>query len=345
MVEKPLLLSPWYLNSTRIGVLSGRLLSSAAQLSILKNSRERVDAMNQTLVVANSVIRAGQVPNFLSLLQNEPLPEGRSLGSLWATFTFKGLNASLMAQQRGRAASSATIRTKFVLGDLIIDVAGRLIPDHVFSSSSVGYLSLTRKAFVFGEFEFQRDGVEVWPYIIGDFSQGFFDDSQTTNHTLQNSRVYPDQLDCFSKIRDVRSPNKHQISVMKGIPESHIKAAFCSIIGEPFIDRDWGGEHSDVYTSRMIVDGRSQAAAFLLKGPGTPGPMYPTSLGKRGDQLVRVFSEPADLVVIQHHSKIETSVIKTAEAFAVHPSNPRRYCIIDGADTWRILKAYGMFPT
>jgi hypothetical protein len=64
-------------------------------------------------------------------------------------------------------------------------------------------------------------------------------------------------------------------------------------------------------------------------------------MGKRGDQLVRAFGEPADLIVIQHCNKIANTVVKLAEALAIDPRNPKRFCILDGADTARLLKAYG----
>jgi hypothetical protein len=69
--------------------------------------------------------------------------------------------------------------------------------------------------------------------------------------------------------------------------------------------------------------------------------MYPADLGKRGDQLVRLFDEPADLLILQHCHKVETSVIRQMEALAVLPNNPRMYCVIDGADTYRILRGGG----
>ena len=53
-------------------------------------------------------------------------------------------------------------------------------------------------------------------------------------------------------------------------------------------------------------------------------------MGKRGDQLVRAFDEPADLIVVQHCNKIENMVVRMTEAFAYDPRRPRQYCIIDG---------------
>jgi hypothetical protein len=41
--------------------------------------------------------------------------------------------------------------------------------------------------------------------------------------------------------------------------------------------------------------------------------MHPADMGKRGDQLVRVFDEPVEPVVIQHCSKIANSVVRITE--------------------------------
>jgi len=56
-------------------------------------------------------------------------------------------------------------------------------------------------------------------------------------------------------------------------------------------------------------------------------------MGKRGDQLIRAFEEPVDLIVVQHCNKIENTVVRITESLAYDPRRPRRYCIIDGADS------------
>jgi hypothetical protein len=148
-------------------------------------------------------------------------------------------------------------------------------------------------------------------------------------------------INAFEKIESIRAPTIEQARVVSEMSEDAVRKAFAEIIGEPFEPKHWGGEKSDLYTSRVAIEERPISAAFILKGPGVRGPMYPATLGKRGDQLVRAFDEPADLIVVQHHSRITNEVVRQAEALAANPRNPRLYCIIDGADTWRILKAYG----
>jgi hypothetical protein len=52
-------------------------------------------------------------------------------------------------------------------------------------------------------------------------------------------------------------------------------------------------------------------------------------------------SEPAELLILQHYHQITTSVISMMEACAHDLRNPRKYMIIDGAHTSRILKSRG----
>jgi hypothetical protein len=157
----------------------------------------------------------------------------------------------------------------------------------------------------------------------------------------QSVRVYPEQIDTFAKIDSKGAAKKADLEAMLRMPEEAVKRAFAEIIGEPFVPRDWGGEKSDLTTSRLTIDGERQSAAFIFKGPSVRGQMHPSDMGKRGDQLVRAFDEPVDLIVVQHCSQIANSVVRIAESLAMDVRRPRRYCILDGADTARILKAYG----
>jgi hypothetical protein len=79
----------------------------------------------------------------------------------------------------------------------------------------------------------------------------------------------------------------------------------------------------------------------MIKGASVPGSLHPGNMGKRGDQLIRAFDEPVDLIVVQHRNKIESTVVRMTEALAYDSRRPRQYCIIDGAETARIVRAYG----
>ncbi len=113
----------------------------------------------------------------------------------------------------------------------------------------------------------------------------------------------------------------------------------CSILKE-CPSKDWGGEKSDHFSTSLHLTGRRVTAAFLLKGPARFSEMKASHLGKNGDQIVRLASEPAQLLVLQHSHLVSSPVRETLRAFAVKPCSPRRYCVIDGPDTYRLLKAY-----
>jgi hypothetical protein len=113
--DDAMLLSPWYLNTNRLSVISDIAIDSAAQTSINRNSRQRVEAMNQAKVIANRVIKSDQIPNLLNLLSNDQLPKERVLASVWTQFTFKGLSAALRADYRRRPIRKATLRAAKLL--------------------------------------------------------------------------------------------------------------------------------------------------------------------------------------------------------------------------------------
>lgn len=127
--------------------------------------------------------------------------------------------------------------------------------------------------------------------------------------------------------------------ILKHISEITIKKAFARILKEtPF--KDWGGEMSDLFSSHLHLNNKRLKAAFLLKGPAKFTPMRLNHLGKNNDQIVRLSKEPADVLIVQHCHEILPAVRETLRAFSVQPGNPRRYCLIDGRDTLRILKGF-----
>jgi hypothetical protein len=127
---------------------------------------------------------------------------------------------------------------------------------------------------------------------------------------------------------------------MKNIPENEIKQAIAEIVHEGEVPKDWGGEKSDLFTSNLSIGGKFHPSAFLLKGPAKFSEMKMSHLGKNGDQIDRLFSEPADLLILQHCHKVSTSVRNTMRAFASRIHDLRYFTIIDGYDTLRLLKAY-----
>ncbi len=158
-------------------------------------------------------------------------------------------------------------------------------------------------------------------------------------HTMGEVRPY--EIDAFASAADEPNPTAEELPQLLAVPERDIKHTFAEIIGEPYVHPDWPGETSDLYTSRVSVAGRPFTASFLLKGPARFHPMKYPDLGKMGDQIVRLFNDPSDLLVVQHCHEITPAIRATMRAFANQIGRARMYCVIDGLETLRILQANG----
>jgi len=126
--------------------------------------------------------------------------------------------------------------------------------------------------------------------------------------------------------------------------ESDVKDALREIVGEPFEQKDWGGEQSDLYTSRVKYQGKRIATAMLLKRPAIGPVLYPPGLGKRGDQSLRLSGEDAELLIVQFNGEIAPAVdaLLREQGQACIARCLRTFvCVIDGPDTARLLRAFG----
>jgi len=74
------------------------------------------------------------------------------------------------------------------------------------------------------------------------------------------------------------------------------------------------------------------------------GVLTPNKLGKRGDQIQRLFSTPAEIFIVQYHGQIDEAVIEQMQGWAKLKSlsNCTRiwYGVIDGDDTRKLLAAF-----
>jgi hypothetical protein len=127
---------------------------------------------------------------------------------------------------------------------------------------------------------------------------------------------------------------------MERITEAAFKVCLAEILGDT-ARADWGGEMSDHFAAHIHLSGKQTTAAFLLKGPGNGfSPMTLRNLGKNSGQIYRLAQEPVQLLAVQHCHDITSPVRATLRAFAVQPGRTRRYCLIDGRDSLRLLTAY-----
>jgi|GEM_PF-6968688 len=224
-----------------------------------------------------------------------------------------------------------------------MQVVGNFNSARTASSSATGSLTGSRRAYVIGTVtDLAAERIELRPVFIG--IRSFVDDNLAADGPTPGLRVYPSDIGQFRGI-DFTSPvTQAELDAVLRVSEEKVKHAFARLIGESDVPKDWGGERSDLYTSRVFARGRQVSAAWLFKGPGYPRAMNVKALGKNGDQIDRLFSEPAELFVLQHCHQIKPSVVGMMDSYAHDSRRLHSYMIIDGADTGRILRSLGLLP-
>lgn len=150
-----------------------------------------------------------------------------------------------------------------------------------------------------------------------------------------------DDIDSFKKVTEIKFALETE---NQPILEETFQQGLQKILGENGEFHDWGGEGDDLFSNRLIFDGKRLTVAFGLKGRGTKGKLTPGKLGKNGDQIQRLFRSPADVYIVQYWGQIDESVIEQMRLIATAKSYYESRCIfygeIDGQDTLRIIKAY-----
>lgn len=155
-------------------------------------------------------------------------------------------------------------------------------------------------------------------------------------------QIYIDDIDTFSKVKKIK-PHEVRNIVPLNIPEDTIKEAIADIIGEPFIPKHSPAEKSDLYSNHIELRGKRIDTAFMLKGPSVKK-LTLDKAGSKGTQILKLTKEPANLFIVQSTGQIDTYVIEHLQSEVFRESEKRGhklyYCIIDGTDTARLLKAY-----
>lgn len=160
---------------------------------------------------------------------------------------------------------------------------------------------------------------------------------------INYARLSPEEIDSFERISNVPETEVAELVPLQ-LSEAEIKRHFCDIIANPFLQKDWGGEACDIFCN-IRFRRRAVPAAFILKGKAyAKRPLRITHLGKNGDQLVRLFSLPAEVYIIQSNGPIDGAVcsqIQAQVAAKLITNQPIYYLVLDGIQTARLLRAYG----
>lgn len=161
-----------------------------------------------------------------------------------------------------------------------------------------------------------------------------------------DTRLYVEDIDSFRKVRDV-NPAIVAGMLTNGyldLSEDFVQTALERILNVPFHKQDWGGELNDLYTANVIINGVRHETAFLLKGNGLRSrTMEIRHCGVNGDQILRLCNSPAKLFVIQFVGQISEAIVSDIDGKVRLMRSQGRdawYCIIDGQDTARVLRAY-----
>lgn len=177
--------------------------------------------------------------------------------------------------------------------------------------------------------------IDVRPIVIAERHEHPINQERAYLNSSFRYRVDPEEI--FPKMISIEKSD-FNIGEMESYPEDHIKKFFAEILNEGNIPNDWGGEKSDLFTTKVMLNGKRYNGAFAFKGPAKFHKLTIAHMGKNGDQGLRLFDEPADICFIQHCHYIDPNVIRLVEALAA--TRNKLYCVIDGIDTLRILKGY-----
>lgn len=198
---------------------------------------------------------------------------------------------------------------------------------------------------IVGRLHNRAERFEIEPLVIGSpwydhpRNAGFGQDLMWFGGAF--GEILPEDIEQFARMKEVNPTSTDEwMDAMKSVPEARVKQAITDLLSEPS-KKDWGGESDDHFSANVTVLGRRRTAAFLLKGPSPFSEMTLDMCGRRADQIHRMVDSDAEVCVVQHCHLIGPRVRQTLRSLAILPGeSKRKYCLIDGQATWRLLKAY-----
>lgn len=281
------------------------------------------------------IIKKNQVPPLEVILHKEGHAIEKNI-TLDARFYSHGLAMKDQKKSNGIVTLKTTIET--LKGS--VNVRMEFHKSNIASETGVSSLMGSPHLFVFGYIKEIKDKtIIITPYVIGDLLKE--EDSFFSPNIKDVYSIHPSRMEIFKNVNFSRKVSLKQLEALKNVPEANVKKLFCELLGI-IPENDWGGESCDIYCKDMLIDEKNHvSAAFLLKGPSRFKKMYLKDCGKNGDQIPRLFDSSATLCVLQHCHSIDPSVIKTLTAFTrADLSSKRFFSVINGFDTWNILKHY-----
>ena len=161
------------------------------------------------------------------------------------------------------------------------------------------------------------------------------------SNLVKVTQVTIDDIDSFKKVKKILYTGDNRIDLY----ENEFKKGLKNIIGEKNNFQDWGGESNDMFTTQLVFKGKRIPTAFALKGRGFKGILRPNRMGKRGDQVQRLFKAPAVLFLVQYNGQLDEEaflslMMSLAQAKSAVENMKIYYGLINGTDSKRLHIAY-----
>lgn len=226
----------------------------------------------------------------------------------------------------------------------VVESLGRIFPTqletHLFLDPEIPFGAVS------GDYKYQSALVRCRHFVRGLNTLRLRSLPEYTDLPL-DARLYVEDIDSFRKVRDVNPATVMDVLTDGYLDRSEdsVQTALERILSVPFHKKDWGGELNDLYTANLLINGARHETAFLLKGNGLRSPtMEIKHCGVNGDQILRLCNSPAKLFMVQFVGRISEAIVSDIDGKVRHARSQGRdawYCIMDGQDTARVLRAYG----
>ena len=104
----------------------------------------------------------------------------------------------------------------------------------------------------------------------------------------------------------------------------------------------WNFIWPDIALVEAKLLGKSLKAAILNVNLDAKKTLTLSALNHADNALIRLSQTGADLLIIQHSGPIDVKIYKILKTIATPPHNPRRFCLVDGSFSWKILRGAGL---
>jgi hypothetical protein len=226
----------------------------------------------------------------------------------------------------------------------VVEALGRIFPTrletHLFSDPEIPFGAVS------GDYKYQST-LRRCRYFVRGLNKIRLQSLPEYTDLPLDARLYVEDIDSFRKVRDVNPATVMDV-LNNGYldrSEDSVQTALERILSVPFHKKDWGGELNDLYTANLLINGERHETAFLLKGNGLRSQtMEIKHCGANGDQLLRLCNSPAKVYVVQFVGRISEAVVSDIDGkvrYVRAQGKDAWYCIMDGQDTARVLRAYG----